>query len=88
MPTLYTFMQAPHSTIKQCLNYQVWSHCFLAYAYKAPPFYPIEFEEAAAAVLGEMNMTYQDICVENANAIILAPMQHNVIISKKNNVNC
>ncbi len=64
-------MYAGTTCYKQCLNYEVWSHCFLAYAYKAPPFYPIEFEEAAAAVLGEMNMTYQDISVENANAIYL-----------------
>ena len=41
---------------KQPLDFLVWSHCYLELAYKAPPFYPEEFEVAATAILEELNM--------------------------------
>ena len=54
---------------KQPLDFLVWSHCYLELAYKAPPFYPEEFEVAATAILEELNMNREDITISNAKPI-------------------
>lgn len=56
---------------KQPVNLLVWSHCYLEYAHKAPPFYSREFERAANAILAGMNMTRQDISINDAKRIYL-----------------
>ena len=56
---------------KQPLDFLVWSHCYLQFAYKAPPFYPVEFTAAATAILNQVNMTRENITVNNARAVYL-----------------
>ena len=50
---------------------KVWAHCYLQYAYKAPPFYPEEFNAAADAILAELHTTQQEIRVSTAKTIYL-----------------
>jgi len=47
--SLTAFMSGTRS-YKEPLDLLVWSHCYLEYAYKAPPFYP-EFDAAAKSFL-------------------------------------
>ena len=54
---------------EQPLDFLVWSHCYLELAYKAPPFYPEEFEVAATAILEELNMNREDITISNVRPI-------------------
>lgn len=66
--SLTAFMSGTRS-YKQPLDFLVWSHCYLEYAYKAPLFYPEEFDAAAKAILEELNMNREDITISNARAI-------------------
>ena len=59
------------TSYKQSLNFNVWAHCYLQYAYKAPPFYPKEFSDAADAILAELHTSQQDITVSTAKTIYL-----------------
>ncbi len=54
---------------KHSLDFLVWSHSYLEYAYKAAPFFPKEFEAAATAILNHMGMTQQDITTDNARGV-------------------
>ena len=56
---------------KRSLNFVVWSHCYLKYAYKAPLFYPDEFAAAADAILAELNTNKEAITVTTAKAVYL-----------------
>lgn len=59
------------TSYKQSLNFNVWAHCYLQYAYKAPPFYPEEFNVAADAILAELHTSQQEITVSTAKTIYL-----------------
>ena len=50
----------------QSLNFNVWAHCYLQCAYKAPPFYPEEFNVAADAILAELHISQREITVSTA----------------------
>lgn len=65
--SLTAFMSGTRS-YKQPLDILVWWHCYLEYAYKAPPFYP-KFDAVAQAILEELNMNHEDITISNARAI-------------------
>ena len=49
----------------------VWSHCYLYEAYRAPPLYPTEFKGAAKAVLFTINISKENIDLENAKSVFL-----------------
>ena len=53
------------------IDYLVWSHCYLEYAYDAPAFYPEEFDRVASAVFHQFNMNRKDIDVSNARSVYL-----------------
>ena len=59
------------TSFKKSLNFNVWAHCYLQYAYRAPSFYPEEFNVAANAILAELHITQQDITVSTAKTIYL-----------------
>ena len=66
--TVYYFILGTVS-YKQSLNFVVWSHCYLEYAYNAPPFYPDEFAAAADAILAELSTSKEAITVTTAKAV-------------------
>lgn len=55
----------------QPLDFLVWSHCYLEYAYTSTSFFPQEFDLAASAILSELGMGRQNITFSNAKAVYL-----------------
>ena len=56
---------------KQSMNFNIWAHSYLQYAYKTPPFNPKKFKAAADAILAELHTSQQDITVSTAKIIYL-----------------
>ena len=48
------------------MNFNIWAHSYLQYAYKTPPFNPKKFKAAADAILAELHTSQQDITVSTA----------------------
>ncbi len=67
----HVYLNKGTRSYKQPLDYLVWSHCFLYEARKAPLFYDKDFEDVATAILSQINITRQDITVENSKAVYL-----------------
>ena len=57
---------------KKSINFEIWVHCYLDHARVPPSFCPIEFKDAADAILNrDFNNTTNDITELNAEMIYL-----------------
>ena len=55
---------------KKGLDYDVWIHCYLEYARKPCPIKPLEFEDAATAILErDFSMCKDNITLENTESV-------------------
>ena len=56
--TYNAFFHIGVQSYKKGLDFDIWIHCYQEYARKPSPFYPLEFEDAATAILErDFNMT-------------------------------
>ncbi len=65
-------MQSSAGTVdhKKELDIDVWAHCYVSDACRAPPFFPEEFNEVAMFILRrDLNMQRNDINNDNARNV-------------------
>lgn len=53
------------------IDYKIWSHCYLEYAYQAPPFYPEVFSTLATQILAQSNILQNDITIVSAREVYM-----------------
>ena len=57
---------------KESINFDVWAHCYIEHARKPQPFYPEEFQAAAAAILEcDLHLREDEITLENAENVYM-----------------